>query len=79
MLAEAKQITKIQKEEVKSLKWVPMDQAFDMIKAGKTKFPKQEDGKVNYEKIISNVREKCLNRNLQKDNVNLQEKKVMEK
>ena len=79
LLAESKQITKIQKEEVKSLRWVPMEDAFNMIKAGKTKFPKQEEGKVDYETIIENVRETCLNRNLQKDNVNPQEKKVMEK
>ena len=79
LFAESKQITEIQKEEVKSLKWVSMEEAFDMIKSGKTKFPKQENGKANYDQVIENIREKCLNRNLQIDNVNLQEKKVMEK
>ena len=62
---------KIQPEEVESLKWIPMEEAFEMIKSGKTKFPKQE-GYVNYENIFDNVRNICLNRNPQ-------EKKVMEK
>lgn len=56
----------IQPEEVESLKWVPMKDAFEMIRTGQTKFPKQE-GNVNYEKIFSNVRELCLNRNIEKD------------
>ncbi|MCR5146858.1 MAG: NUDIX hydrolase [Clostridia bacterium] len=62
---------RIQPEEVESLKWIPMEEAFEMIKLGKTKFPKQQ-GNVNYDKIFKNVREKCLNQNPQ-------EKKVMEK
>lgn len=62
---------RIQPEEVESLKWIPMEEAFEMIKSGKTKFPKQQ-GNVNYDKIFENVREKCLN-------INPQEKKVMEK
>ena len=57
---------RIQPEEVESLKWVPMELAFDMIKKGKTKFPKQE-GHVNYEKIFDKVREICKNKNQQKD------------
>lgn len=56
----------IQPEEVESLKWVPMEEAFEMIKAGKTKFPKQE-GNINYEKIFENVREISKNRNFLKD------------
>lgn len=56
----------IQPEEVASLKWVPMEKAFEMIRSGKTKFPKQE-GYVNYEKIFSKVRQICLNRDKQKD------------
>ena len=62
---------RIQPEEVESLKWIPMEEAFEMIKLGKTKFPRQQ-GNVNYDKIFKNVREKCLNKNPQ-------EKKVMEK
>lgn len=62
---------RIQPEEVEALKWIPMEQAFDMIKSGKTKFPKQQ-GIVNYEQIFEKVREICLDRNSQ-------EKKVMEK
>lgn len=71
LLTKTENITSIQKEEVKSLRWVPMEQAFEMIKNGKTKFPKQS-GNVNYEQVFSNVREICLNKNLQ-------EKKVIEK
>ena len=71
LLTKAENVTSMQKEEVKSLKWVPMEQAFGMIKSGKTKFPKQAEN-VNYEQIFSNVRGICLNKNLQ-------EKKVVEK
>lgn len=60
----------IQPEEVESLKWIPMEEAFDMIRTGKTKFPKQQ-GLVNYEKIFKNVRSICIDKNLP-------EKKVME-
>lgn len=72
LFAEREQITKMQKEEIKSLKWVPLELALNMIKDGKTKFPKQQHGKVNYEPIFYKVRKRCLNRNQQ-------EKKVMEK
>ena len=44
----------LQLEEVKSIKWVDMNQAFDMIKNGKTKFPKQQDN-VNYDEIFKEV------------------------
>lgn len=44
----------LQPEEVKSIKWVDMNQAFDMIKNGKTKFPKQQDN-VNYDEIFKEV------------------------
>ena len=61
----------IQPEEVESLKWVPMEEAFEMIRTGKTKFPKQGCF-VNYEKIFKNVKAICLDKNLK-------EKKGMEK
>ncbi|MBR1654202.1 MAG: NUDIX hydrolase [Clostridia bacterium] len=56
----------IQPEEVESLKWVPMEEAFNMIKNGQTKFPKQ-CGYVSYEKIFQNVREFCRSRDLQEN------------
>ena len=59
---------KIQPEEVASLKWVPMEKAFDMIKSGETKFPKQGKN-VNYEKIFEKVRQISLNRDKLKDSV----------
>ena len=76
---DSKQVTKIQKEEVNSYEWVPMNIAIDRIVNGHTKFPKQENGKVNYKQVINNLKEKCLNRELALNNSNLQEKKVMEK
>ena len=56
----------IQPEEVESLKWVPMEKAFEMIKNGETKFPKQQKN-VNYDKIFDKVREINKNKDLQKD------------
>lgn len=52
----------IQPEEVESLKWIPMEEAFEMIKSGKTKFPK-ENGKINYDSIFEKVRNIYLNKN----------------
>ena len=71
LLTKTENVTSMQKEEVKSLKWVPMEQAFEMLRSGKTKFPKQAEN-VNYEQIFENVRGICLNKNLR-------EKKVEEK
>ena len=71
LITKADNVTSIKKEEVKSLKWIPMEHAFEMIKSGKTKFPKQE-ANVSYEEVFKNVRGVCLNKNLQ-------EKKVVEK
>ena len=76
---EQKQVTKVQQEEVKSYEWVPMDIAISKIVNGLTKFPKQEKGKVDYKQVIKRLEEKCLKRNVQKNQQNLQEKKVMEK
>ena len=75
----SKQVTKIQQEEVKSYEWVPVNIAVERIVNGSTKFPKEEKGKVNYKQVIENLEEKCKKRNIQKNNENLQEKKVMEK
>lgn len=63
---------KIQKEEVKSLEWVPLETVFEMIKSGKTKFPKQSE-KANYEQIFNTIREACINKEV---NINKKEKKV---
>lgn len=62
----------IQEEEVKSLEWVPLETAFEMIKLGKTKFPKQSE-EVNYEQIFNTIRKACLNK---EKNINQKEKKV---
>lgn len=58
-----------QEDEVKSLEWIPIEDVFNMIKNGKTKFPKQGNG-VNYENIFNTVREsctKCSHHNIEKD------------
>lgn len=62
---------KKQSNEVDSVAWVPMDLAFEMIRSGKTKFPKQS-GLVNYEAIFGKVKSAYLNRNKNK-----KEKKVL--
>lgn len=64
--------TTAQHDEVAELKWVPMESAFEMIRSGKTKFPKQSQV-VNYEKIFEKVRTEFLNRN--ENNI---EKKVID-
>lgn len=53
----------VQTEEVKSLYWVPMEQAFELIKSGKTKFPKQNNN-VNYDQIFETIKNAYLNRNI---------------
>ncbi len=54
----------IQPEEVESLKWIPMEEAFKMIRTGETKFPKQGRN-VDYEPIFEKVRNMYLNKNPQ--------------
>ncbi len=46
---------KIQEQEVKSLHWVPMEQAFKMLESGKTKFPKASEN-IKYNEIFDTVR-----------------------
>ncbi len=52
----------IQPEEVESLKWIPMEEAFRMISAGETKFPKQGRN-VDYGPIFDKVRDIYLDKN----------------
>lgn len=54
---ELSKIGDFQQEEVQSLKWVDMDQVFEMMRSKKTKFPK-----ANYEEIFENVRNMYLQR-----------------
>ena len=46
----------IQKEEISDVKWIPMEDAFELIRQGKTKFPYDK----RYEKIFKKVREYYL-------------------
>lgn len=42
----------IQKEEIEKIVWLPLEEAFELIKKGKTRFPKKFD----YEEIFQKVR-----------------------
>ena len=46
---------KMQKKEVEDIMWVPLEECFELIRSGKTKFPND----YNYEEIFNRVREKC--------------------
>ena len=42
----------IQKEEIEKIVWLPLEETFELIKSGRTRFPKN----FNYEQIFQNVR-----------------------
>ena len=69
LFTDSNTITKFQKEEINFIKWVPMELAFNMIKDGKTRFPKQEMGKVNYEAVFYQIRQRCKAKDLQESEV----------
>ena len=43
----------IQEEEIDKIVWLPLEEAFELIKSGRTKFPKNYD----YSKIFEKVKE----------------------
>ena len=43
----------IQKEEIDKIVWLPLEEAFELIKSGRTKFPKDYD----YSEIFKKVKE----------------------
>lgn len=49
----------IQEEEISKYVWLPLEETFELIKSGRTKFPKD----YNYSKIFEKVREICLGKN----------------
>lgn len=51
---------KIQEEEIEKIVWLPLEEAFALIKSGRTKFPTDYD----YEPIFQKVRDVCKNRNI---------------
>lgn len=55
--------TDFQKEEIQEILWVPLEECFELIKNGKTKFPQN----YNYEEIFKEVREICFG-NKKKEN-----------
>ena len=46
---------KPQEEEIDEILWLPLDEAFELIRSGKTKFPPND----NYELIFQKVRDIC--------------------
>ena len=65
---------RMQTEEVTSLRWVPMNEVFEMIKLGKTKFPRQSE-EVDYNSIFKIVEDAYLNK---EKNVITQEERNIE-
>lgn len=53
----------IQKEEIDKITWVPLENGFELIQSGKTKFPKD----YNYETIFEKVKDICNNRESNKE------------
>lgn len=53
LLRKSKEGLKLQEEEVEHIEWKKMDEVFQMLQQGATKFPKD----FNYEKIFKKVRE----------------------
>lgn len=51
----------IQEEEIKKYVWLPLEETFELIKSGRTKFPKDFD----YEEIFEKVRSVYYNKNKQ--------------
>ena len=47
----------IQEEEVEKIVWLPLEDVFELIKSGKTRFPANND----YEQIFQKVRDICQN------------------
>lgn len=52
--------------EVEKLEWIPMEKVFEMIKQGKTRFPKQGE-EINYEPIFDKVKQLYSNKHNKKD------------
>ena len=50
---------KIQEEEIKRYVWLPLEETFELMKSGRTKFPKNFD----YEEIFEKVRNVYYNKN----------------
>ena len=53
---------KIQKEEIDKIVWLPLEEAFELIRCGRTKFPKNYD----YEEIFEKVRDVYNNKETRK-------------
>lgn len=43
----------IQEEEIEKIMWIPMEECFDLIRTGKTKFPYDERYEKIFEKVVS--------------------------
>ena len=58
-----------QKEEVEGIEWLDMEEVFEMIRQGKTKFPYDK----RYEKLFDRIKEIYAEKNSKKEK-NIQEK-----
>ena len=52
-----------QKSEIDKIVWLPLEETFELIQSGKTKFPKN----YNYEEIFEKVRNICNNKEKRKE------------
>lgn len=56
----------IQEQEIQEILWLPLEECFELIRTGKTKFPQDYD----YEEIFEEVREICLEKKMQENDKN---------
>ena len=55
-----------QEQEIQEILWIPLEECFELIRTGKTKFPQDYD----YEEIFEEVREICLGNKAQENDKN---------
>lgn len=66
LLRNTKEGLVLQEDEVTEIEWKPMEEVFEMLQQGKTRFPKD----FNYEKIFQKVREIYQGKSKQQQNLN---------
>lgn len=66
LLRKTKEDLKLQEDEVTEIEWKSMEEVFEMLQQGKTRFPKDFD----YEKIFTKVRDICQEKSDQQQNQN---------
>lgn len=66
LLRSTKEGLELQEDEVTQIEWKSMEEVFEMLQQGKTRFPKDFD----YEKIFKKVRDICQGKSNQQQNQN---------